>query len=40
MSSAADPAGTSQTDDSSQPLPGQTSIYAFLNAEGTLPCSD
>ena len=40
MSSAADPAGTNQTDDSSQPLPGQTSIYDFLNTQGAPPCSN
>ena len=40
MSTTADPAGTNQTDDSSQPLPGQTSICDFLDAEGALPCSD
>jgi len=40
MNSAANPAGTSQTDDSSQPLSGQTSIYDFLNTEGATPCSN
>lgn len=38
MSTTTDPAGTNQTDESSQPLPGQTSIYDFLK-EGASPCS-
>ena len=32
MSTTSDPAGTNQTDDSSQPLPGPTSIYDFLTS--------
>ena len=40
MSTITDPAGTNQTDDSSQPLPGQTSIYDFLNTQGATPCSN
>ena len=38
MSTTADPAGTNQTDDSSQSQPGQTTIYDFLK-EGAAPCS-
>ena len=40
MSTTTDPAGTNQTDDSSQPLPGQTSIYDFLNTQRATPCSN
>lgn len=40
MSSATNPAGSSETEADQQPLPGQTSIYDFLTIAGASPCSD
>ena len=40
MSSATNPAGSSETEAEQQPLPGQTSIYDFLTIAGELPCGN